>query len=88
MKKRSSEFEHPRSLALHSCQPSHDQYFALISIPTFALLIPTVYAGARYQYIMDNCEAAFTACPLTVPGHQSSIVKTGSLVEQDASAVD
>lgn len=59
-----------------------------MKLPTFALLVPTVYASACYQHIMDDCEAAFTASPATVPRHQSSIVKTGSLVEEDTSAMD
>lgn len=55
---------------------------------TLAIGSPVVDAGARHQHIMNNCEAALAVHPPPVPRENLHIVKHGSLVEPDASAVD
>ena len=55
---------------------------------TLAPFTLEVDARRGHQHIVDDGEAAFAAHPLASPREDASIVEDGSLVEQDASAVD
>lgn len=55
---------------------------------TLAVGPPAVDAGARHQHIVDNREAALAVHPPPVPRENLHIMKHGSLVEPDTSAVD